>query len=124
MQTHFGARLGYLRRRVYLSRVELARHAGLSPDLVQSLEQGRAANPTVRTVFALAGALGLPYGELMEALAQDFEGLWGLPTTQRSVGDEYLASSCGDLLLPLRRLGWLLGLSCENSNSRDTFRGE
>jgi transcriptional regulator with XRE-family HTH domain len=74
-QTHFGMRLYYLRHRAYLSRAELARRAGLSPDLVQSLEQGRAANPTVRTVFALAGALGLPYGDLMEVLAQDFEGL-------------------------------------------------
>jgi transcriptional regulator with XRE-family HTH domain len=54
--------LRYLRN---LSREQLASKAGLSQDLVQSLEQGRTANPRLSTLLGLAAALGVTLGELV-----------------------------------------------------------
>jgi transcriptional regulator with XRE-family HTH domain len=61
-------RLAGLRRTARLRREELAEQAGVSPDLIQSLEQGRAANPTLKTVLRLAAALGVTVAELVEGL--------------------------------------------------------
>ncbi|MGI9119753.1 MAG: helix-turn-helix domain-containing protein [Acidimicrobiales bacterium] len=49
------------RRRVEcgLSKTELARRAGMSPETVRRLFTARQANPTAGTVVALADALGL-----------------------------------------------------------------
>ena len=63
-----GGRLAELRFRAYLSRVELARRAGVSEDLVQSLEQGRTANPRLYTLLGLAGALGVSASALIEGM--------------------------------------------------------
>jgi transcriptional regulator with XRE-family HTH domain len=64
-----GSRLTVLRTRAYLSRAELARRAGVSEHLVQSLEQGRAANPTLQTLLGLADALGVAVATLIEGVA-------------------------------------------------------
>jgi transcriptional regulator with XRE-family HTH domain len=88
----FAARLLSLRCRTCLSGPELARRAGLSADTIQSLEQGRADNPTVTTVFALARALDVPHSVLFDALAEDWDGLREPTTAGGSVGDESLGS--------------------------------
>jgi XRE family transcriptional regulator, regulator of sulfur utilization len=62
----FAQTLARLRSTARLSREELARRAGVSVDLVHSLEQGRTANPTLRTLLRLADALGVTVGELIE----------------------------------------------------------
>ena len=69
MTTHqeraaFGQRLARLRQRKRLTQAQLARRAGLSVAVVQSLEQGVRADPRLSTVLKLAAALGLPVGEL------------------------------------------------------------
>jgi transcriptional regulator with XRE-family HTH domain len=65
----------HLRYEARLSREELASRANLSPDLVQSLEQGRTANPRLSTLRGLASALGVTLGELVgEAAAGAAEG--------------------------------------------------
>jgi DNA-binding XRE family transcriptional regulator len=64
-----GNRLTTLRTLAYLSRAELARRAGVSEDLVQSLEQGRTANPRLRTLLGLAGALGVAASDLIKDMA-------------------------------------------------------
>jgi len=58
--------LARLRSRAWLSRERLAELSGVSVDLVQSLEQGRTANPTLNTLLRLAGALGVTVGELID----------------------------------------------------------
>jgi transcriptional regulator with XRE-family HTH domain len=57
--------ISHLRYEARLSREELASRANLSPDLVQSLEQGRTANPRLSTLRGLASALGVTVGELV-----------------------------------------------------------
>jgi transcriptional regulator with XRE-family HTH domain len=57
--------ISHLRYLRHLSRQQLAVSAGLSPDLVQSLEQGRTANPRLNTLLGLASALGVTLGELV-----------------------------------------------------------
>jgi transcriptional regulator with XRE-family HTH domain len=47
----------------------LAWLSGVSVHLIQSLEQGRAANPTLRTMLRLAEALGVPVAELLQGVA-------------------------------------------------------
>jgi transcriptional regulator with XRE-family HTH domain len=64
-----GSRLNALRSDAYLSRAELARRAGVSEDLVQSLEQGRTTNPTLQTLLGLAGALRVTVNDLVEGMA-------------------------------------------------------
>jgi len=61
--------LNALRNDAYLSRAELARRAGVSEDLVQSLEQGRTTNPTLATLLGLAGALGVTASDLIKGMA-------------------------------------------------------
>ena len=72
-QSRFGTRLSYLRRHAHLSRDQLAKLAGISADLLQSLEQGRACNPTVKTLLGLAGALNVSVIELIDCIAEDLE---------------------------------------------------
>jgi transcriptional regulator with XRE-family HTH domain len=73
-----GRRLVLLRQRLYLTQRELADRAGLSPAIVQSLEQGQRLDPRVSTVLKLAQALGVSIGELIEEPA---------PTTDGPAGD-------------------------------------
>ena len=71
--SRFGARLIHFRRRAYLSRQELARRSGTSVDSIHSWEEGRAANPTLRTVFRLARALEVTVRTLLEGLEEEFD---------------------------------------------------
>jgi len=66
----FAERLAYWRRyKVYKSRKELAEVAGISEDLIASLEQGRLTNPTLKTLVGLARSLEMSLAELVEAAA-------------------------------------------------------
>ncbi len=58
-------RLSHLRWSACLSRSELAERAGISRHLVQSLEQGRIANPKLRTLLSLARALNVGFPEML-----------------------------------------------------------
>jgi transcriptional regulator with XRE-family HTH domain len=70
----FALRLATLRWRACLSRDQLAESSGVSADLIQSLEQGRADNPTLRTLLGLARGLGVTGGELIEGLSEAGDG--------------------------------------------------
>ena len=70
----FARRLATLRWRASLSRDQLAESSGVSADLIQSLEQGRADNPTLRTLLGLARGLGVTGGELIEGLSEAGDG--------------------------------------------------
>jgi transcriptional regulator with XRE-family HTH domain len=72
-QSQFGARLFLFRRQAHLSREELASRSGTSVHSIQSWEQGRAANPTLRVVFGLARSLGATVIALLEGVEADFE---------------------------------------------------
>jgi transcriptional regulator with XRE-family HTH domain len=61
-------RLAGLRRAAHLRREELAEQAGVSADLIQSLEQGRTANLTLRTLLRLAAALSISVAALVEGV--------------------------------------------------------
>jgi transcriptional regulator with XRE-family HTH domain len=41
----------------------------VSEHLIQSLEQGRTANPTLQTLLGLAGAFGVTVSALLEGVA-------------------------------------------------------
>jgi transcriptional regulator with XRE-family HTH domain len=71
-------RLAQLRERLFLTQRQLAQRAGLSPAIVQSLEQGQRLDPRLSTVLKLAQALGVSIGELIEEPA---------PTTDGPAGD-------------------------------------
>jgi DNA-binding XRE family transcriptional regulator len=62
-------RLQSLRQRARLNQEGLAWLSGVSVHLIQSLEQGRASNPTLRTMLRLAEALGVTVAELLEGVA-------------------------------------------------------
>ena len=68
-QGPLGRRLQSLRERARLTQGELAGLSGASVDIIQSLEQGRASNPTLRTMLRLAEALGVTVAELLEGVA-------------------------------------------------------
>jgi transcriptional regulator with XRE-family HTH domain len=51
--------------RHYFSQNQLALRAGLSPGLVQSLEQGRRTDPRLSTLMKLAAALEVTLDELV-----------------------------------------------------------
>jgi transcriptional regulator with XRE-family HTH domain len=70
----FARRLVTLRWSACLSRDQPAERSGVSADLIQSLEQGRAANPTLRTLLGLAQGLGVTGDELIEGLSEAGDG--------------------------------------------------
>ncbi|MQA14739.1 MAG: helix-turn-helix domain-containing protein [Pseudonocardiaceae bacterium] len=53
------------RDRAGFSLAELARQAGIAKSTVSQLEAG-AGNPSVETLWALAGALGVPFSQLVD----------------------------------------------------------
>jgi transcriptional regulator with XRE-family HTH domain len=85
-QTRFGARLFLLRRQAYISHEELARRSGTSAHSIQSWEQGRAANPSLRAVFGLAHALGVTLSKLLEGVDADFDISEGSSVHQKADG--------------------------------------
>ncbi|HEY1186716.1 MAG TPA: helix-turn-helix domain-containing protein [Gemmata sp.] len=67
-------RLQTLRGATGLSQQEVADKAELSLSLVAKMEQGRKADPRASTLIALAGALGVRPGQLIEDLTPPPEG--------------------------------------------------
>lgn len=59
-----------LRERAGLNLSELAQAAGVAKSTVSQLESGRA-NPNIETLWAVARALGVPFGRLIETPAPD-----------------------------------------------------
>jgi transcriptional regulator with XRE-family HTH domain len=60
-----GTRIRELRLERGWTQETLASHAGLSPDLVRKIEQGRKNTPRITSLDALAAALGVSIAELM-----------------------------------------------------------
>jgi transcriptional regulator with XRE-family HTH domain len=69
VQGALGLRLESLRLRAGLTQRQLAAKAGLSLDEVRSIEQGRAANPTLKTLFRLSSALDVSMAELLKGVS-------------------------------------------------------
>lgn len=67
-------RLQTLRVAAKMSQQEVADKADLSLSLIAKMEQGRKADPRASTVLALAAALGVRPGELIEDLVDPPEG--------------------------------------------------
>ncbi len=65
-QMSFGAELRRRRKALRLTLEQVAERAGLSPNYVGSIENGRR-DPSLSTVLALAKALRVPVGELFGA---------------------------------------------------------
>ncbi|MEF8824688.1 MAG: helix-turn-helix transcriptional regulator [Desulfohalobiaceae bacterium] len=63
VQELIGERIRTLREGRRMSLSALAQRSGLSKGIVSTLEDGRG-NPTINTVWRLAEALGVPFGEL------------------------------------------------------------
>lgn len=61
-------RLQTLREAAKMSQQEVADKSELSLSLIAKMEQGRKADPRASTILALAGALGVRPGELIEDL--------------------------------------------------------
>jgi DNA-binding XRE family transcriptional regulator len=56
-----------------LSLQDVADRAGITKSHMWELEQGRAVNPTVRTVHGLAKALGIPFVSMAAGAMNDTE---------------------------------------------------
>ncbi len=64
-----GRKIMMLRRRRGLTLSELARSAGISKSTLSEIESGNV-NPTINTLWAIARALGVSFGELVEPLQE------------------------------------------------------
>ena len=71
-------RLRTLREAAGLSQQEVAERADLSLSLIAKMEQGRKADPRASTLLALARALGVRPGQLIEDLTKPPEGAFPL----------------------------------------------
>lgn len=63
--TQIGARIRSLRRERDVSLSALARDAGVGKATLSGLEDGSRGNPTIETLYAIAGRLGVPIGALL-----------------------------------------------------------
>lgn len=72
MQALIGKRIRTLREQRGITLSALAQRSGLSKGIVSTLEDGRG-NPTINTVWRLAEALEVPFGELTRLEA---DGSW------------------------------------------------
>jgi transcriptional regulator with XRE-family HTH domain len=77
-------RLQTLRESSGLSQQEVADRADLSLSLVAKMEQGRKADPRASTLLALADALGVRAGRLIEDLTRPPEGTF--PSKRKKKG--------------------------------------
>jgi transcriptional regulator with XRE-family HTH domain len=68
LQKKIAYRLRTLREAIGLSQQDVAERAELSLSLIAKMEQGRKADPRASTLLALAGALGVRAGQLIEDL--------------------------------------------------------
>lgn len=69
-------RLRALREAAGLSQQEVAERADLSLSLVTKMEQARKADPRASTILALAAALGVRPGQLIEDLTPPPDGMF------------------------------------------------
>lgn len=69
-------RLRTLREGAGLSQQQVAERADLSLSLIAKMEQGRKADPRASTLLALAGALNVRPGQLIEDLTPPPEGMF------------------------------------------------
>jgi len=67
-------RIRTLREAAGLSQQEVAERADLSLSLVAKMEQGRKADPRASTILALAAAIGVRPGQIIEDLTAPPEG--------------------------------------------------
>ncbi|MBN9122359.1 MAG: helix-turn-helix transcriptional regulator [Planctomycetes bacterium] len=67
-------RLRTLRESAHLSQQEVADRSDLSLSLIAKMEQGRKADPRASTILALAGALDVRPGQLIEDLVEPPDG--------------------------------------------------
>lgn len=74
LQKKIAYRLRTLREAAKLSQQEVAERANLSESLVAKMEQGRKADPRASTIIALAKALSVRPGQLIEDLTKPPEG--------------------------------------------------
>jgi len=63
--TQIGARIRRLRQDRDVSLSALARDAGVGKATLSGLEDGSRGNPTIETLYAIAGRLGVPIGALL-----------------------------------------------------------
>lgn len=68
LQKKIAYRLRTLREAAGLSQQDVAQRAELSLSLIAKMEQGRKADPRASTLLAIAGALGVRAGQLIEDL--------------------------------------------------------
>jgi len=68
LQKKIAYRLRTLREAAGLSQQDVAERADLSLSLIAKMEQGRKADPRASTLLAIAGALGVRAGQLIEDL--------------------------------------------------------
>jgi ribosome-binding protein aMBF1 (putative translation factor) len=61
------------RARLGLSLQEVSDRAGITKSHIWDLEQGRAVNPTIRTVHGLSKALGIPFVSMAAGAMNDTE---------------------------------------------------
>lgn len=61
------------REKQNLSLQEVADRAGITKSYIWEIEQGRSVNPTVRTVYGLAKALGVPFVSMASGALNDCE---------------------------------------------------
>lgn len=89
------------RERARMSLSELAAAAGVSKSTLSLLEAGRG-NPSIETLWAIAKALGVPFGQLIEPPAPDLRVVRdGEGARVQSAASPYAA----ELLLPANRRG-------------------
>jgi DNA-binding XRE family transcriptional regulator len=61
------------REKLGLSLQEVADRAGITKSHMWEMEQGRSVNPTIRTVYGLSKALGIPFVNLAAGALNDTE---------------------------------------------------
>jgi DNA-binding XRE family transcriptional regulator len=61
------------RKKLDLSLQDVADRAGITKSHMWEIEQGRAVNPTVRTVYGLSKALGVPFVSMAAGALNDTE---------------------------------------------------
>src|SRR5262245_34734707 len=76
LSTNIAYRLRTLRETAGLSQQEVADKADLSLSLITKMEQARKADPRASTILALAAALGVRPGQLIEDLTPPPEGMF------------------------------------------------
>ena len=71
--TQIGVRIRRLRQERNVSLSALARDAGVGKATLSGLEDGSRGNPTIETLYAIAGRLGVPIGALLPDPPQEGE---------------------------------------------------